>query len=80
MLGSFALRIPVSNKSALLPDQECLLSILPYIQLFIPLTSRWYPVFARYTSVVAGRVGSMGGIPAVFFPTVMAMVALARTL
>ena len=58
----------MKHKSALLPDQERLLSILLYIQLSIPLTSRWYPVFARYISVVAGRVGSTGGDPGCILP------------
>src|SRR2546421_10866102 len=68
MLGYFTLTIPVSNKLALLPDQERLLSILLYIQLSIPLTSLWNPVFARHKSVVAGRVVSMGGDPGCILP------------
>jgi hypothetical protein len=79
MLGSFALTIPISTKGALLQDQERLLSILLYIQLSIPLASRWYLVFARYISVVAGRVGSMGGDPGIILPDPMAMAASVRT-
>jgi hypothetical protein len=63
VLGVFKVTIPVSSKSALLEPELRLLSVLRWIQDAIPLYSRWYPVFDRYVTQVAGRVRDLGGDP-----------------
>jgi hypothetical protein len=63
VLGVFHITIPVSTKAALLEPEERLLSVLRWIELAIPLDSRWYLVFKRYVEQIAKRVGDMGGDP-----------------
>ena len=63
VLGVFNLTIPVSTKGALLAGEERLLSLLRWIQLAIPMQSRWFLVFNRYVDEQADRVRDMGGDP-----------------
>jgi len=69
VLGSFAMTIDVSTKGLLLPDEERSLSILRWIELAVPVESRWYQVFRRYVDQIAHRVRFMGGDPAQIGPT-----------
>jgi hypothetical protein len=59
VLGVFAMTITVGIKHALLPAEERLLSILRWIELAIPVESRWYLVFRRYVDQIAQRVRFM---------------------
>jgi hypothetical protein len=59
--GSFQISIPVSVKSEMLVPEERNLSVLRWIQQSIPTSSRWYPVFQRYISQLAGRVTALRG-------------------
>jgi hypothetical protein len=68
VLGQFHLTVPVSTKSLLLADEERLLSVMRWIQLTIPLESRWYLVFRRYVDQLVGRVREMGGDPDIIAP------------
>ena len=63
VLGVFNLTIPVSTKGELRPGEERLLSLLRWIQVAIPMQSRWFLVFKRYLDEVADRVRDMGGDP-----------------
>lgn len=65
VLGVFHLTIPVSTKELLLVPEIRRLSILRWIELAIPVESRWYLVFRRYVDQIADRVTFMGGDPAV---------------
>jgi hypothetical protein len=69
VLGTFAMKIDVATKHALLPGEERLLSILRWIELAVPVESRWYRVFRRYVDQIAHRVRFMGGDPAAVGPT-----------
>jgi hypothetical protein len=69
VLGTFAVTIDVATKGALLPGEERLLSILRWMELAVPVESRWYPVFRRYVDQIAYRVRYMGGDPAAVGPT-----------
>ncbi len=69
VLGVFRVEIPVGTKTELLGREERLLSILRWIELAIPLESRWYPVFRRYVAQVGGRVHLMGGNPGLIRPS-----------
>jgi hypothetical protein len=64
VLGVFHLTIPVSTKELLLATELRRLSILRWIELAIPVESRWYLVFRRYVDQIADRVTFMGGDPA----------------
>ena len=59
--GIFHVTIPVSTKQELLVPEERTLAILRWIQQAIPVASRWFPVFQRYVSQIAGRVDGFGG-------------------
>jgi hypothetical protein len=67
--GSFQIRIPVRTKDVLLLREERLYSILQWLSQTIPVTSRWWPVFDRYVSLISGRVGGFGGNPGMIPPT-----------
>jgi hypothetical protein len=65
----FNLIIPVSTKHDLLQPEEELLALLRWIQLAIPATSRWFPVFNRYIGQVSGRIAGFGGNPTKILPS-----------
>jgi hypothetical protein len=67
--GVFKLTIPVSTKENLLETEERYYAILQYIKQSIPTASRWYPIFVRYVSQIAGRVSGMGGDPSTIPPS-----------
>jgi hypothetical protein len=63
VLGTFQTNIPVSTKELLLPKEEQRLSIFRWIGKSMPPQRRWYPVFQRYLTGIAGRVSGFGGDP-----------------
>lgn len=69
VLGTFTMTVDVSTKHALLPTEERRLSLMRWIELAVPIESRWYPVFRRYVDQIAHRVRFMGGDPAQIQPT-----------
>ena len=69
VLGVFTMTITVGTKHRLLAGEERLLSILRWIELSIPVESRWYLVFRRYVDQIAHRVRFMGGDPTAIGPT-----------
>jgi hypothetical protein len=69
VLGAFQLTIPVRTKEVLLVREERDLSVLRWIAEAIPHHSRWYLVFHRYLSQIAGRVTAFGGDPTQILPS-----------
>jgi hypothetical protein len=69
VLGAFQLTIPVRTKDVLLVREERELSVLRWIAEAIPHHSRWYPVFHRYLTEIAGRVTAFGGDPTQILPS-----------
>lgn len=69
VLGTFTMTIDVSTKHALLTTEERRLSLLRWIELAVPVESRWYPVMRRYVDQIAHRVRFMGGDPIEIGPT-----------
>jgi hypothetical protein len=67
--GIFKLTIPVDTRTGLLETEERYYAILQFIAKSIPLVSRWYPVFQRYLTQVAGRVAGFGGYPGKILPS-----------
>lgn len=67
--GAFQVNVPVHTKAVLLPGEERVLAVLRWIGGAIPISSRWYPVFARYLDQIAGRVDALGGDPTTIEPS-----------
>lgn len=67
--GIFKLTIPVDTRTELLETEERYYAILQFIAKSIPLASRWYPIFQRYLTQVAGRVEGFGGNPGTILPS-----------
>ena len=63
MLGAFQFNIPVNTDPEILPTAIRNLSILRYIQQTIPTANRWYPIFVRWLSSLAGKVAGLGVDP-----------------
>jgi len=63
IVGSYQITIPVRTKQVMLPAEIRLLSVLRWILQSMATDERWYPVFSRYVSLIADRVGALGGDP-----------------
>jgi hypothetical protein len=62
-VGAFQMTIPVRPDPEILPAEIRKLAVMKYIQLGIPASSRWSPIFARYIGEIAARVRGFGGDP-----------------
>jgi hypothetical protein len=61
VVGSFAVRIPVTTGKEMLPIEENTLAIMKWrLRQMLP-TNRWYPVLLRYIGYVSGRIDGLGG-------------------
>ena len=69
VVGAFQLSIPVETRTALLPVEERLLSVLRWIARSIPTNERWFPIFQRYLKQVGDRVKALGGDPEEITPS-----------
>ena len=61
VVGSFAVRIPVTTARVMLPLEENALAIMKWRLLQTSPSNRWYPVLQRFVSYIAGRVDGLGG-------------------
>jgi hypothetical protein len=61
VIGTFAVRIPVSTPHVMLPLEENTLAIMKWRLSQMSPTNRWYPVMVRYISYLASRVDGLGG-------------------
>jgi len=62
--GAFQLTMNVKgDRTALLRNEERLLSVMKWIGEAIPAESRWHAVFERYVKEIGGRVITFGGNP-----------------
>jgi hypothetical protein len=69
VVGSFAVRIPVTTPSAMLPAEENAYSILKWRLSQLPASSRWIPVLKRYLNISEGRIIGIGGNPGLITPS-----------
>jgi len=69
IVGSFQVKIPVSNGAAMRPAEETTLAILKARLEGWPKASPWYPVLLRYVELIAGRLRGVGGDPAAIPPS-----------
>lgn len=63
IVGSYQITIPVRKMEVMLPAEIRLLAVLRWILQSMAIDDRWYQVFSRYVSLIADRVGALGGDP-----------------
>jgi hypothetical protein len=61
VVGSFAVRIPVTTAQVMLPLEANTLAIMKWRLGLLSPRTRWYPVLRRYISYIAARVDGLGG-------------------
>jgi hypothetical protein len=61
VVGTFAVRIPVTTRRVMLPLEETTYSILKWRYEQMDGIDRWRPVLARYLDYIAGRIDGLGG-------------------
>lgn len=61
--GAFQIRIPVTNRAVMLPQEEDTLAILKWRLQQKKAPYRWRPVWERYIELVEARVKGLGGNP-----------------
>ena len=61
VVGTFAVRIPVTTAQLMLPLEENTLAIMKWRLAQMSPGNRWYPVLVRYIGYIAGRVDGLGG-------------------
>jgi hypothetical protein len=61
VVGTFAVRIPVTTRRIMLPLEQDTLAIFKWRLAQWPPTDRWYPVLLRYIDYISRRVDGLGG-------------------
>ncbi len=62
-IGAFQLGVPVSTKTAMLPYQMRLLSVMRWRAAQLSRNSRWYATMSYYVGRLAEKVQALGGNP-----------------
>ncbi|HTX50929.1 MAG TPA: hypothetical protein VME40_16255, partial [Caulobacteraceae bacterium] len=63
VVGTFAVRIPVTTAKVMRPVEENTLAIMKWRLQEMDPSNRWYPVLQRYIGLIEGRVRGVGGSP-----------------
>jgi hypothetical protein len=61
IVGTFAVRIPVTHANIMLPPEENTLAIMKWRLEQMSPKNRWYPVLLRYISYIGARVDGLAG-------------------
>ncbi len=69
VVGSFAVRIPVTTARFMLPPEENTLAIMKWRLSQTSPSDRWYPVLSRYVTYIAARVDGLGGNSGTIMPS-----------
>jgi hypothetical protein len=69
VVGSFAVRIPVSTGPVMKPYEENTISILQWRLSQMAPSNRWVPVLERYIGLLEQRLTGIGGNPATIVPS-----------
>jgi hypothetical protein len=69
VVGTFQIKIPVSEKAVFLFSEENTLAVLKWRLQAMSPSNRWYPVLKRYIGYVAARVDGLGGNSAEIEPS-----------
>ncbi|OUL74057.1 S53 family peptidase [Paraburkholderia hospita] len=63
VVGTFAVRVPVTLSHAMLPLEENTLAIMKWRRSQMKPSNRWIPVLNRFIEQIEGRVKGLGGNP-----------------
>lgn len=63
VVGTFAVRIPVTTPKVMLPVEDNTLAIMKWRLSQMTPNDRWYPVLQRYIGYVVARINGLGGDP-----------------
>ena len=63
VVGSFAVRIPVTTPDVMLPAEENTLAIMKWRRSQMAPSNRWIPVLNRFIQLIEGRISGLGGDP-----------------
>jgi hypothetical protein len=69
VVGTFAVRIPVTTAKVMRPVEENTLAIMRWRLHEMSHSNRWHPVLLRYISLLEGRVRGVFGNPATIVPS-----------
>ncbi len=69
IVGTFAVRIPVTTRHVMLPAEEDTLAIIKWRLSQMAPSNRWVPVLTRWIGLIEGRVSGLGGSPAKIEPS-----------
>lgn len=69
VVGTFAVRIPVTTAQTMLPLEENTLAIMKWRLGQMAPSNRWVPVLERYIGYIEGRIGGLGGNPHTIKPS-----------
>lgn len=69
VVGTFAVRIPVTTANVMLPTEENTFSIIKWRLPQMEPSNRWIPVLQRYLGLIEGRIRGLGGNPATITPS-----------
>lgn len=63
VVGSFAVRIPVTTPDVMLPTEGSTLAIMKWRRSQMTPSNRWIPVLNRFIKLIEGRIAGLGGDP-----------------
>jgi Pro-kumamolisin, activation domain len=69
VVGSFAVRIPVTTPDVMLPAEENTLAIMKWRRSEMAPSNRWIPVLNRFIRLIERRVSGLGGDPSSVEPS-----------
>jgi len=69
IVGTFAVRIPVTTPNVMLPAEENTLAIIKWRLSQMQPGNRWIPVLNRWIGLIEGRVRGLGGNPGTIVPS-----------
>jgi hypothetical protein len=69
IVGTFAVRIPVTRPRVMLPIEENTYAILKWRLSQLAHANRWVPVLERYLGLIEGRIRGLGGDPGAIEPS-----------
>jgi hypothetical protein len=69
IVGTFAVRIPVTTRRAMLPVEEDTLAIMRWRLAQLTSSNRWVPVLKLYITLIEGRINALGGNSSTILPS-----------
>jgi hypothetical protein len=69
IVGTFAVRIPVTTRRAMLPVEEDTLAIMRWRLAQLTSSNRWVPVLTLHITLIEGRINALGGNSSTILPS-----------